>query len=203
MATHRKSFPAWAIALIIVFVVVVLPVLWGIGVYNKLVTAEGSVGSAWAQVETEYQRRADLTPQLVATVQGAADFEASTFTEVTEARSAWANTAADHDASIEEQIAVSQSFDSALSRLLVTVEAYPELNATENFQTLQSQLEGNENRVAVARKDYNEAATSYNVLIRTVPTKIVASLFGFAAYPLFEASEGSEDAPEVDFEFGE
>lgn len=198
MATQSKRIPGW------VWLVGALVVIgfWLMSVYNGLVTKDGEVQNAWAQVETEYQRRSDLVPQLVSTVQGAAEFEQETFTEVTEARSAWAETASDPNATIEEQMAATNAFDSALSRLLVTVEAYPELNATENFQTLQSQLEGGENRIAVARKDFNEVATTFNVAVRRFPTNIIAGMFGFEQYPLFESDEGAEDAPEVDFDFG-
>ena len=175
-------------------------ILWGVGQYNGLVSGQGSVDNAWAQVETEYQRRADLVPQLVGTVKGAADFEKSTLTEVTEARTSWLNTQSS-GASIEDQMAAGSAFDSALSRLLVTVESYPTLTATDSFKTLQAQLEGNENRIAVARKDYNEAATTFNVKIRKIPTNMLAAMFGFDAYPLFESSEGSETAPDVEFDF--
>ncbi|MEK7145841.1 MAG: LemA family protein [Patescibacteria group bacterium] len=198
MATKNK-FPAWAWLLGIV----VLIAIWGVSTYNGLITSEGVVDSAWAQVETQYQRRADLVPQLVATTQGAADFEQSTLTAVTEARTQWQDTANDPNASLEQQIAASNSFDSALSRLLVTVEAYPTLTATENFQTLQSQLEGTENRISVARMDFNDAAKNYNVKVRRVPTNIIASIFGFETKPFFEAAEGSEDAPTVEFDFDE
>lgn len=194
-----KKVPVW---LIVLGVVVILG-LWLMGVYNGLVSAQGNVDNAWAQVEVQYQRRADLIPQLVSTVEGAADFESSTLQAVTEARTNWLNVSQDSEASINDQIAASNQFDSALSRLLVTVESYPTLTATENFQTLQSQLEGTENRVSVARKDFNDAATTYNIKVRRFPTNIIAGMFGFEKYDLFEASEGSENAPEVDFDFGD
>lgn len=194
-----KKVPVW---LIVLGVVVILG-LWLMGVYNGLVSAQGNVDNAWAQVEVQYQRRADLIPQLVATVEGAADFESSTLQAVTEARTNWLNVSQDSDASINDQIAASNQFDSALSRLLVTVESYPTLTATEGFITLQSQLEGTENRVSVARKDFNDAATTYNIKVRRFPTNIIAGMFGFEKYDLFEASEGSENAPEVDFDFGD
>lgn len=198
MATSKR-IPTW----IWIAGVILLLVIWGMSVYNGLISKEGGVQKAWAQVEVEYQRRADLVPQLVATVEGAAEFEQSTLLEVTEARTNWLNTAQDPDASLEEQIAVSNAFDSALSRLLVTVEAYPTLTATENFQTLQSQLEGTENRISVSREDFNTTAADYNITVRRVPTVIFARLFGFEEFPLFEADEGSEEAPSVDFNFGE
>lgn len=194
-----KKIPVW---LIVLAVVAVLG-LWLMGVYNGLVSAQGNVDNAWAQVEVQYQRRADLIPQLVSTVEGAADFESSTLQEVTEARTNWLNVSQDADASINDQVAASNQFDSALSRLLVTVESYPTLTATEGFIALQSQLEGTENRVAVARKDFNDAATTYNVKIRRFPTNIIAGMFGFEKYNLFESAAGSENAPEVDFDFGD
>lgn len=194
-----KKIPGWLIA---VGVVLVLG-FWLMSSYNGLISAEGEVQKTWAQVETEYQRRADLIPSLVETVQGAADFEQSTLVEVTEARTKWMETSEDPNASIEDQIASSQAFDSALSRLLVTVESYPTLTATEGFQTFQAQLEGTENRITVARMDYNNMAGDYNIKIRRFPTKLLASMFGFEESPLFESEEGAEDAPDVDFSFGE
>lgn len=190
-----KKIPVWAWVL---GVVVVLG-LWVMSSYNGLVSGKGAVDNSWAQVQVQYQRRADLVPQLVATVQGAADFESSTLEEVTKARTNWLNVSQDSSASISDQITSSNNFDSAMSRLLVSVESYPTLTATEGFQTLQSQLEGNENRISVARKDFNDSATTYNVKIKTVPTVIVANLFGFDAYPLFESAVGSEVAPTIEF----
>ncbi len=173
------------------------------GTYNNFITLRTSTETGWAQVETQYQRRADLVPQLVATVEGAADFEQSVLTEVTEARTNWQNAANDPGASLDDQMAASSAFDSAFSRLLVTVEAYPTLTATEAFITLQSQLEGTENRIAVARQDYNNLVRVYNTAIELVPASIVASVFNFDEFPFFESAEGAEDAPEVEFEFGE
>ena len=190
-----KKIPVWAW---ILGVVVVLG-LWTMSSYNGLVSSKGRVDNSWAQVEVQYQRRADLVPQLVATVQGAADFESSTLEDVTKARTNWLNVSQDSAATLSDQIASSNAFDSAMYRLLVSVESYPTLTATEGFQTLQSQLEGNENRISVARKDFNDSATTYNVKIKTIPTMFVASLFGFDAYPLFEASDGSEVAPTIEF----
>lgn len=194
-----KKIPVW----VWVLGIVVLLGLWVASSYNGLITSKGLVDNAWAQVEVQYQRRADLVPQLVATVQGAADFESSTLEEVTKARTNWLNVSQDGAASRSDQIASSNAFDSAVSRLLVTVESYPTLTATKGFQDLQVQLEGNENRVAVARKDYNEAATVYNIKIRKVPTLVVAKLFGFGAYDLFESSQGNEVAPTVNFNSGQ
>jgi len=186
---------AWGIGIIL------LLGLWLVGQYNSLVGLDVEVQNKWAEVETQYQRRADLVPQLVSTVQGAAEFEQSTFVDVTEARTQWLNSQSDPNATIEDQMAASNSFDSAFSRLLVTVEAYPELNATEGFMTLQSQLEGNENRISVARKDYNDEVTVFNGTVRKVPKNLIASIFGFDQYPLFESSEGAEVAPTIEFDF--
>lgn len=194
-----KKIPTWLLGLGVLLILG----WWLMGTYNGLITAEGGVQKSWAQVEAEYQRRADLIPNLVSTVQGAADFEQSTLVEVTEARTKWMDTSADPNASVEDQIAASQAFDSALSRLLVTVESYPTLTATEGFQTFQSQLEGTENRITVARMDYNEVAGTYNIKIRRFPTNLFAGLFGFEGSPLFDAEAGSEDAVDVEFSFGE
>lgn len=182
--------------IIIVGFVLVLG-LWGIGSYNGFVTAKGNVDRQWAQVETQYQRRVDLVPNLVSTVQGAANFEQETFKEVTAARSAWAQAKAVGDRGQEIQAA--SGFDSALSRLLVTVEAYPQLQATQAFRDLMTQLEGTENRISVSRKDYNDAVFSYNVRVQRFPGKLAAMVFGFAAEKSFEAAPGSDVAPVVDF----
>ncbi len=179
----------------IVIAVVVLLLLWIFSTYNSLVGAKGAVDGAWAQVETQYQRRFDLVPNLVATVKGAASFEQSTLTAVTEARTKWMNAGA----SRTEQIGAAQGFDSALSRLLVTVEAYPQLKATQAFMDFMAQLEGTENRIAVARKDFNDAVLTYNVRVRTFPTNVVAGLLGFMPEDFFQSAEGSENAPGVQF----
>ncbi len=199
MAPEMKSMPTW-VRKALPFAVLGVLVLWLMGAYNGFVSKEVGVEKAWSDIETQYQRRADLVPQLVATVQGAANFEKSTFTAVTEARTAWLNSQSDVNATPEQQIAAANQFDSALSRLLVSVEAYPELKATANFQTLQAQLEGTENRIAVARKDYNEVTADFNSSIRQIPGSLIAAIFGFDKKPLFEATAGAETAPVVDFE---
>ncbi len=172
------------------------------GVYNRLVDLEEGVTSAWAQVENVYQRRADLVPNLVATVQGAADFERDTLNDVVEARSKVGQTSFE-GAPTAEQLSQFQSqqdaLSSALSRLLVVVERYPELKATEAFRDLQVQLEGTENRIAVERKRFNEAARDYNAATRKFPAVLVARMMGFAPKPYFEADAGADEAPEVDF----
>ena len=193
----------WLIVLGVIVLVAFILSSWVIGKYNTLVQLDGEVINEWAQVETQYQRRADLIPNIVETVQGAADFEQSTLTEVTEARTNWLNTASNPDASIADQMEASNSFDSALSRLLVTVESYPTLTATESFNTLIVELEGTENRIAVARQDYNDTATNYNITIKKFPMMLFAGFFNYDEHVLFDAEEGSEDAVDVDFDFGE
>ncbi len=183
--------------LIIIVGFLVVIGLWAIGSYNGFVTAKGNVDRQWAQVETQYQRRVDLVPNLVGTVKGAANFEQETFKEVTEARNAWAQAKTVGDRGQEIQAAT--GFDSALSRLLVTVEAYPQLQATQAFRDLMTQLEGTENRISVARKDYNDAVFSYNVRVQRFPGKLAAMIFGFSAEKSFEAAPGSDVAPVVDF----
>jgi LemA protein len=181
----------------IVLGVIVIVGIWLVSSYNGFVTSKGNVDKQWAQVETQYQRRVDLVPNLVSTVKGAANFEQETFTQVTEARSAWAQAKTVGDRG--QEIAAAGNFDSALSRLLVTVEAYPQLQATQSFRDLMTQLEGTENRIATARKDYNDAVFSYNVDVQRFPGALAASLFGFAPEKSFEAAPGSENAPAVDF----
>jgi LemA protein len=160
---------------------------------------------SWSQVQNVYQRRADLVPQLVATVKGAADFEKSTLNEVVNARAAATSVTVDPSNATPEQLAAFQKaqdqLSSSLSRLLVTVERYPELKANQNFRDLQAQLEGTENRIAVERKKFNEAVMDYNKTIRQFPKNIFAGMFGFEKRAYFEATAGAEKAPEVNFEF--
>ncbi|MEK7122766.1 MAG: LemA family protein [Patescibacteria group bacterium] len=169
--------------------------LWLWSGYNGLVTAQESVVASWAQVETQYQRRVDLVPNLVNTVKGAADFEQETFTAITEARSRWQTAPTRND-----QIAAAGQMESALSRLLVSVENYPQLQATQAFRDLMTQLEGTENRIGTARRDYNEEVRGYNVRVKRFPGNLLAAAFGFDAEEFFEATEGAENAPVVDFE---
>ena len=189
--------------LLIVIGAIVLCAIWAISIYNKLVKEEEQVSSAWAQVENAYQRRADLIPNLVKTVKGAADFEKGTLEAVIEARSKATSTTIDPTNLTEENMAAFQAaqdnLSSALSRLLVVVEQYPELKANQNFLELQSQLEGTENRISVERNKFNEAAQSYNTKRRTFPTNIIASIFSFGDKPYFKAQEGADKAPKVDF----
>lgn len=190
-------------ALIIVFVLGLM-VFFGISVNNGLVEREENVESAWAQVENQYQRRADLIPNLVSTVQGAANFEQETLTAVIEARSQATSinvTAADLNdpAKIAQFQEAQQQLSGALSRLLVSVERYPELKANSNFRDLQAQLEGTENRISTERMRFNNAAQGYNTSIRKFPTSIIASIGGFERKAYFEADAGAEQAPTVDF----
>ncbi|WP_424411717.1 LemA family protein [Pasteurella sp. PK-2025] len=171
--------------------------------YNGLVKAETEIDSVWANVESSYQRRADLIPNLVNTVKGQADFEKSTLTQVIEARAKASQTKIDPANLSEEQLAKFQQnqneVGSALSRLLVTVEQYPALKANEGFMNLQVQLEGTENRINVARNKFNEAAKVYNQKVRQFPTKLVAMLFGFKEKPYLKSVEGAANAPVVNF----
>jgi len=170
-------------------------VLWLWSGYNGLISGRESVTASWAQVETQYQRRVDLVPNLVSTVKGAADFEQETFTAITEARSRWQTAPSRND-----RIAAAGEMESALSRLLVSVENYPQLQATQAFRDLMTQLEGTENRIGTARRDYNEAVRSYNLHVKRFPSNILAGIFGFDEEQFFEAAEGAENAPTVDFE---
>lgn len=171
--------------------------------YNGLVKAETEIDAVWANVESAYQRRADLIPNLVNTVKGQANFEQQTLTNVIEARAKATQTQIDPSNLTEEQLEQFQQnqnqVGSALSRLLVTVEQYPELKANEGFMNLQTQLEGTENRINVARNKFNEAAKVYNQKVREFPAKITAMLFGFKAKPYFKAAAGAENAPVVNF----
>ena len=179
-------------------------VFYGISVNNSLVSKEEGVESAWAQVENQYQRRADLIPNLVNTVRGAANFEQETLTSVIEARSQATSiniTAADLNdpAKLAQYQQAQQQLSGALSRLLVTVERYPELQANANFRDLQSQLEGTENLISTERKRFNDAAQSYNTSIRKFPASLIASISGFERKAYFEAEAGASEAPTVDF----
>ncbi|MDD5623229.1 MAG: LemA family protein [Candidatus Peribacteraceae bacterium] len=180
----------WAI----VVGVLVLLGLWLWTGYNGLVTGQTAVQGAWAQVETNYQRRVDLVPNLVATVKGAANFEQTTLQQVTAARTQWMEAPGR-----QEKLAAAQNMETALGRLLVTVEAYPQLQSVAAFRDLMTQLEGTENRISVARKDYNDAVGAFNITVRRFPTNILALLFGFPQEKFFEAAPGSEVAPTVDF----
>src|SRR4030088_2779333 len=182
--------------------------LTGCGTYNRLVTLEQNVNKKWADVQSVYQRRADLIPNLVNTVQGAANFEKSTLTEVTNARASVGRVQLDPnkaptDAAQLQQFQEAQGqLSNALSRLLVVSERYPELRATRNFQELQAQLEGTENRIAVERNNFNTSVQNYNTALRRFPTNMVAGMFGFSQRPFFASQPGAEKAPAVNFNFG-
>lgn len=171
--------------------------------YNTMVTKDENVKGKWAQVENAYQRRADLIPNLVSTVKGAAQHEQGTLTAVVEARAKATSVTVNPDDLSEESIAKFQQSQDALSqsigRLLVSVEAYPDLKANSNFQELQAQLEGTENRISVERRSYNEAVQDYNTTVRSFPNNIMAGIFGFKPKGTFQAVAGSEKAPEVSF----
>ena len=190
-------------SVIIVLIVAAIVVVWGITGYNGLVGMDEGVQTKWADVETQYQRRADLIPNLVNTVKGYAAHESETLQAVVEARAKASSMNIDPSNMSAEQIANFQKaqdgVSSALGRLLVTVEKYPDLKANENFRELQAQLEGTENRISVARRDYNEAARKYNTSLRSFPKNILAGMFGFEKKSYFEALEGSEQAPTVQF----
>lgn len=195
----------WLIPLIIVVLVAFGVYRWAVGFNNTAVTYEANAETAWSNVESSYQRRNDLIGNLVKTVQGAADFERETLQEVIEARSRATSTTIDANNLSAEQLAEFQQaqsgLSSALSRLLVTVERYPELRANQNFLELQSQLEGTENRINVARDRFNEAVNTYDIHIRKFPNSILAGWFGFEEMPRYSADAGSEVAPDVEFEF--
>ena len=196
---EKKKLSVTAIVLIVLAVIVV----WGISAYNGLVKSEEGVKTAWSQVENVYQRRADLIPNLVATVKGYAAHESETLEGVVAARAKATQMTVNADNLTEEQIAEFQKaqgeLGSALGRLMAISEAYPELKANENFRDLQAQLEGTENRIAVERKAYNQTARDYNTAIRVFPKNIIASMFGFKTKGYFEAQEGAQTAPKVEF----
>ena len=183
-------------------------IVFGAGKYNMLVGLEQEVDKQWAQVENVYQRRADLIPNLVSTVKGAAEFEKETLESVIEARARASQvnisaTSAPQTAQQLKQFQQAQGeLSSALSRLLVTVERYPEIKANANFRDLQAQLEGTENRIAVERKRFNEAAQGFNTAVKRFPTVLFAGLMGFQPKPYFEATSGAERPPEIKFDFG-
>ena len=187
--------------LLLVAAAVVVALMVG-GVYNRLVTLDEGVKSAWSQVENVYQRRADLIPNLVETVKGARDFERDTLTAVVEARAKVGQVSINGVPNAEQLQnfqAAQDGLSSALSRLLVVVERYPDLKSNQNFLDLQAQLEGTENRIAVERKRFTDAAQLYNTARRSFPTVLVANLLGFAERPYFEAAPGSERPPQVKF----
>ena len=192
------------IALIVIVLLLGVGGCAGCNTYNGLVGAQEEVRAAWSNVETQYQRRADLIPNLVSTVKGAANFEQETLTAVTEARAKATSINLDvsdlNDPQRLQQFQQAQEqLSGALGRLLAVSENYPDLQSVQAFRDLQAQLEGTENRIAVARRDYNQVVQQYNTQVRRFPTNIVAGLAGFDRRAMFEAEQGAEDAPEVDF----
>ena len=188
---------------IIIIAVVAVLAIWGVSSYNGLVKMDESVNTAWSNVENQYQRRADLIPNLVNTVKGYAAHEKETLEAVMAARSKATQMTIDADNLTPEKLQAYQKaqgeIGSALGRLLAITEAYPDLKANENFKELQAQLEGTENRISVERRNFNETARSYNTAIRTFPRTLIASMCGFDKRPYFEAEEGANKAPEVKF----
>lgn len=192
------------ISYLIIGVLLAVVVIWGISSQRSFVAQQERVDEAWGFVQSQYERRADLIPNLVATVRGAADFESETLEAVVNARSQatsiqlTADALNDPNAFQRFQEAQTQ-LSGALSRLLVTVERYPELQANQNFRDLQVQLEGTENRISTERNRFNTAVREYNTVIRMFPSNLMAGLLGFETYSYFEASAGSENAPTVEF----
>ncbi len=199
-STMKKSYIIIGVILLVVFIIYRSIT----GTYNQMVTLDEGVTTSWSNVETQYQRRADLIPNLVNTVKGYAAHEEEVLTGVTEARAKATSMTIDPSnldaSSIQQFQQVQGQLSSALSRLLVTVERYPDLKANQNFLELQAQLEGTENRIAVSRDRFNQTVQGYNTYIRTFPNTMFAGMFGFERRSQFEASEGSENAPTVSFE---
>jgi len=199
----KKGCIVWIIVGVIVALFVLGIVSWGTRVYNQMVTLQEGVTSQWGNVETQYQRRADLIPNFVNTVKGAAAFEQETLTKVIEARAKATQVTIDPTKmtaeNLEQFTAAQGELSSALSRLMVVVEQYPELKATQNYRDLQVELEGTENRISVERRKFNESAQLMNTYIRKFPANILAGMFGFTAKPYFESMEGAGKAPEVKF----
>ena len=189
--------------LIGIVALLILIVGWLMSGYNDMVKLDENVNREWSQVENQYQRRLDLIPNLVNVVKGYASHEKETLEGVIEARAKATQTTIDPSNMTEEQLANFQKsqdgLSGALNRLMVVVEKYPDLKATDNFKQLQAQLEGTENRITLARKDYNDAATIYNKEVRSFPNSMLAGIFGFSVRPQFKAQEGAESAPMVQF----
>lgn len=194
-----------SIALVIIVLLLGFAGCSGVSSYNSMVQEQEEVRQAWANVESNYQRRSDLIPNLVNTVQGSADFERETLTAVTDARARATSIQIDADdlddpQKLQQYQQAQSELGKALGRLLAVSENYPDLRTTEQFQTLMAQLEGTENRINVARRDYNEAVSQYNTQIRSFPTNIIAGITGFDTREPFEAEAGAEEAPEVNFD---
>jgi LemA protein len=188
---------------IVVLGVLAIAVVWGISRYNAIISAEENVNTAWSQVENQYQRRADLIPNLVETVKGYAAHESETLEDVVTARAKATQVVVDPTNATAEQLAAFQAaqgeLTQAIGRLMALSENYPDLKASQNFSALQSQLEGTENRITVARNNFNEVARHFNTLIRRFPTNLIANTMNAEKRPYFEANEGAEQAPQVQF----
>ncbi len=182
------------LALIIILIIVVVVIAVFVGIYNTMIQKQADVQNGWSQVENQYQRRADLIPNLVETVQGITKQELAVFTEVADSRSQWAAAQ-----TRDQQITAANQMDGALGRLIAVAEAYPEIKSNENFLGLQSQLEGTENRIAVERGRYNDKVTDFNKYLRVWPNSMFATMFGFAEEDLFKAEAGTDQPPEVKF----
>jgi len=189
------------LGLIVLFIISIFS--WGTRTYNSMVTKREAVTSQWGNVQTQYQRRMDLIPNFVNTVKGAANFEQTTLTQVIEARAKATSVTVDPKNITPEAMAQFQKaqagVSSALARLMVVVEKYPELKATQNFRDLQTELEGTENRIATERKKFNDIAQDYNIYTQKFPQNILAGMFHFSEKPYFQAAEGADKAPEVKF----
>ena len=187
----------------VVLGVLAIAVIWGVNRYNAIITAEEDVNTAWSQVENQYQRRADLIPNLVETVKGYAAHESETLEGVIVARAKATQVVVDPTQATAEQIAAFQAaqgeLSQALGRLMAISESYPDLKANQNFGALQSQLEGTENRITVARNNFNEMARKFNTLIRRFPTNMIASMMNAEKRPYFEANESANQVPQVQF----
>lgn len=188
---------------IVVLGVLAIVIIWGVGRYNAIITAEENVNTAWSQVENQYQRRADLIPNLVETVKGYAAHESATLEGVIAARAKATQVVVDPTNATAEQIAAFQAaqgeLSQALGRLMAISESYPDLKASQNFAALQSQLEGTENRITVARNNFNEMARQFNTMIRRFPTNLIANAMSAEKRPYFEANDGADKAPQVQF----
>jgi len=199
----KKGCLIWAIVGGFLLLMVIGAISWATRSYNNMVSMQEGVTSQWGNVETQYQRRADLIPNFVNTVKGAANFEQETLTRVIEARAKATQVTIDPTKMTSENLQQFQQaqsdLGSALSRLMVVVEKYPELRATQNFRDLQVELEGTENRISVERRKFNEVAQAFNIYIRQFPRNILAGMYGFTARPYFESMEGAETAPQVQF----
>ncbi len=210
MTKDRSRRGAASAVLVVLGALVVLLALLGgcaMSQYNGLVSADEKAAAHWTEIQNQYKRRYDLVPQLVETVKGAASFEQSTLTAVTEARASVGKlqlpeSLPEDPAQLKQYFEAQQGLGSALSRLLVVAESYPELKASQGFVSLQDQLEGTENRIATARRDYIEAVKDYNVRIRRFPGNLLAGTFGFEKKPQLEIEEAVTERPQIDFDFG-